>query len=336
MNVTTSGCTHIGGKEVNQDSFFHTIRPDGSAYLGVFDGHCQYGGEVSKAVCNHFKETDMEKGFANADNVAKQALLTAAGKEAYERRVDRIVYKQNMLGYPRIVRGGTTASVVEIKDNCVRVGHVGDSEVMIIHESGEFIVLTNDHSSNSLTEWIRIQKEADIVPKVLFTSLPVERSVFVKIGYTWKVNPIGGAKWCNIRGDWASYLHGHEEALNMTRSIGDFSLKKHGVSSKPDSIDHHLPPGRSIVLIASDGLYDSFKYEELRDLVLKGIKDSMGDVEKAAKYILDDGVENGFTFFGQHQDNTTVVLAIIDVPPKILDSTEEFLAKTATRRRQKN
>jgi serine/threonine protein phosphatase PrpC len=331
MKVSLSGCTHIGGKDENQDTFFHKIQTDGSAYLGVFDGHGEFGTEVAEAVRDHFKVSTLDSGFEMAEEVSKQAILAGALKKglAVREHADKMLYHGDWMGLPKPVRGGTTAAVVQIKDGLLRVGHVGDSEVMVIHESGKFTILTNDHSCTSIPEWERIQKEATVIPKVNFAFMGAwERPVFVRHGASWKINPQGGVRVCNLRKDWSAYLVGHEESLNMARSIGDFSLKKHGVCAQPDFLEHRLEPGRNIVLTASDGLYDNFTYEDLRDLVLKGVVDS-SDTKIVTRRLLDRVMDIGFKNFGKKgQDNTTLVLAVVEV----LEPTESFLARTAARR----
>lgn len=337
MQVAAS--THIGGKPRNEDTFFHQIREGGSLYLGVFDGHGEYGLEVAEAVRDFFQSTapavlteDPMGAFTSAEEVARKTIkerVVAKGYTYTEHSDQTITYQDNWV--PLLARGGTTASVVHVTGDKLRLSHVGDSEVMVIHQdTGDYVVLTNDHSTTSVAEYERILQSAAVVPKIEFAFMPLwqRRSVFVSTGNSpahggWKINPEGGVRWCNVRKDWSAYLHGKMpggyaagdgESLNMTRAIGDFSLKKHGVVATPDTIEFTLRPGKNIILTACDGLFDNYTYEGLRDMVLEAVKKS-ADVESAVKAVLDEGLATGFKNFGaKGQDNTTAVLAVVDVP----------------------
>jgi serine/threonine protein phosphatase PrpC len=341
MKSSIFGCTHIGGKDVNQDTFFHATRPNGSIYAGVFDGHCKYGKEVADAVCAHFKAAEtLESAFAGAEEAAKKQLLCEAEKAGVvaEEKADKTIFYRAHYGLEQILQGGTTATAVETVETSggvkLRVGHVGDSEVMVIHaDTGKFTVLTNDHSSTSIAEYERVLREAADPPRVDFAFMTYPRPVFVRDSASapWKINPIGGPRVCNIRRDWSAYLHGKQESLNMMRAVGDFSLKKHGVSAQADFLEHTLPPGRNIILVASDGLYDNYTYEGLRDMVLQEVTAASGKnaTKDACRAVLDRGVQEGFKNFGKKsQDNTTVVLAVVEV----MESAESFLTRTNSRR----
>jgi serine/threonine protein phosphatase PrpC len=339
-SIVAAGCTHIGGKPRNEDAYFIS-----DAYMGVFDGHGEYGKEIADAVTSYFSSlppasatvTRAKESFAAAEDLARETIKKNpkgcyfAPREAYDGSI-LDPYTGTLL------RGGTTGTVAHIEDGKVRVAHVGDSEVMVVHESGDFSILTKDHSTTCVAEYERIVAEAKMLPRVEFAFMSVHRPVFVRSGTPtgWMINPLGGVRTCNMRKEWSAYLRGkmpngysEGEGLNMMRSIGDFSLKKHGVCAVPDLVEHTLRPGRSYVLLGSDGLFDNFKYEDLRGLVLKGVGEAEGGVKKAADAILAEGIKVGFKNFGlKGQDNTTLILAIVDV----LESTESFLKRTAARR----
>ena len=334
MKIAISAMTHIGGsgKSENQDTFFHEQAPDGSAYLGVFDGHGDYGKAVAEAVRESFVAAGPNynpvEAYVAADEAAKKAILTACpasrNPQVHE---NGTLYSTHFSGRPVILRGGTTASVVNIRDNKVTVSHVGDSEVMVIHiPTGEFSVLTKDHSTTSKEEFVRCQSAPVVAPitmaNISYPWHPEVRPVFVKDAEgNYVMNPKGGFNTCNVRKDFSAYLRGTSpfgafgdgESLNMLRAIGDFSLKRHGLISTPDVIEHDLKPGRTIVLTASDGLYDNFTYEGLRDLVVR-IAVSGVPVTDLTDAVFSEGLKEGFKNFSRaNQDNTTLVLAVVDI-----------------------
>jgi serine/threonine protein phosphatase PrpC len=338
MNIRIGGMTHIGGsgKDENQDTFFHEQAPDGSVFLGVFDGHGDYGKFVAEAVREAFVAAgpnySASETFAAADDAAKDAILKAAARRGPEiHPTNGTLFFVDTVGRQQILRGGTTATLVNIRDNKVVVNHVGDSEVMVVHlPTGDFSVLTKDHGVTCVKEFVRCQSAA-IPPRVTMASQfwqhpSQERPTFIKDAEgNYIFNPAGGHYYSSVRKDWAAYLRstspfgafGDGESLNMYRAIGDFSLKRHGLTSEPDRVEHTLLPGRNIVLTASDGLFDNYTYEGLRDLVVKMAGgDSVTDITDA---IFSDTLATGYKNFGRGgQDNTTLVLAMVDVEEPVV------------------
>jgi serine/threonine protein phosphatase PrpC len=331
--ITMAGATHIGGKPRNEDTFF--FENFGSdAYLGVLDGHGEYGLEIAQDMRDYFAAQDPDRDlaalFPAAEAAARETIRTHAlkhGRTAVEEPSGTMTYK-DWAGKRQILRGGTTATLVHIHGDKLRATYAGDSEMMVIHlPSREFTVPMKDHSSTSIDEYKRILATCAKPPRVEMVAIsyytPEVRPVFTMAAGSsaaaaaapdWVINPLGGFNKCNIRGDWSAYLRGDDESLNMTRSIGDFSLKQHGVVCTPDVADVTLRPGRSVVVTASDGLWDNFTYEAIRDIVVAAVEETEGDVHLSAADLLKKGIETGFTNFGKKgQDNTTVVLAIVDV-----------------------
>jgi serine/threonine protein phosphatase PrpC len=310
---TTAGVTDVGGnpKKPNQDTF---LAEAATGLLAVFDGHGEHGTRAAEIA----RDTVAAGGsFADAEAVFKAELLALPGAVAHEEAVRR---------YGMDVRGGTTASVVRVTGRRLVLEHVGDSEVMVVDtQSGEFTVLTKDHSSTSLAEYERAMKTCTKTPNVYFDKLsrtfgPVShRPVFVPKeppptdgSCLWEMNPLGGFYVSNVRRDWAAYVALGDTMLNMFRAIGDFGLKAAGVTSEPDRVEHILPAaGRSVVIVASDGLFDPLQYKDISDCVLAN-KDKTAEEMSAAVLAL--GLTAGKKHFGSGQDNTTVCIGILDGP----------------------
>ena len=307
---TAAGVTDVGGnpKKENQDTF---LVDAGTSTLAVFDGHGMHGLKAAQIA----RDTVAAGGsFTDAEAALKTALLTLPDSMALP--------DGNVVRWGTSVRGGTTAAVVRVAGRKVTVEHVGDSEVMVVDcSTGEFKMLCNDHSSTSVTEYERVLKEATITPNVFFDtqSGPSRRPVFTlkqpppQDGQMpWELNPTGGYYVSNVRRDWAAYVSRGDTQLNMFRAIGDFGLKAAAVTCQPDRLEHTLAAeGRSVVLVASDGLFDPLQYEAIRDCIQENKTRTAGEIAAA---VLALGLSEGKRLFGSGQDNTTVCVGIVDGP----------------------
>lgn len=342
--ISIAGATRQGGKGENQDSFFLTKTAQG-AYLGVLDGHGEFGQAVSQRAAADLLQAGPAAAaeaavaaFATADENSKPVIISAAESRygaagpsrIYNQEADQTLTLRRSFYPPRKLRGGTTASVVAIDGLQVRVAHAGDSEVMVIHESGEFSVLTADHSANSLAEFLRLQAEAPAGPGSFtvkydtanFAPAHHARPTFVRgADGNFEQNPAGGFYYSNVRKEWASYVYNatdSADALAMTRALGDWPLKRLGITSRPERLEHTLAAaGRSWVLAASDGLYDNFTYEELRDTVLALSAEGL-TTEEMAQRLLALSVERSTKNFGAGGvDDITLVVATVDPEPVV-------------------
>lgn len=316
---TAAGATDVGGnpKKENQDTWLANAA---SGILAVFDGHGQYGLTAATLARDI---TTAGGSFADAEAAFRKSLLSNLDARA-STDGDIVLWGEPMTGWSRSIRGGTTASVVRLLGRKLRCEYVGDSEVMVVDcTTGEFKVLTNDHSSTSVAEYERAMREATVVPNVFFDTLGGRfgygrRPVFIKKDAAtagagmWELNPAGGHYTSNVRGEWAAYVECGDTMLNMFRAIGDFGLKKCGVTCEPEVVEHILPAaGRSVVLVASDGLFDVLHYEAIRDCILAS---KTGTAEEITAAVLKLGLEKGKDIFGSGQDNTTVCVGILDGP----------------------
>jgi serine/threonine protein phosphatase PrpC len=321
---TSHGTTDAGGiGKANQDTFFAA-----GNFFGVFDGHGEHGAEIATAVRDSLlaagPDADPEAAFAAADVAARAAIidkLRKAGQTVMPGcEKSGTIYRMSWSGTPILARGGTTATVVRHLGDELRVAHVGDSEVMVIDAiSGDFRIITADHSSTSVTEYVRALREATVPLRVEFNTLngmPPQggwRSAFTA-GSDGNVqpNPAGGHYHSNVRKEWAAYVRGTQEGLNMLRAIGDFSLKSSGVTSRPEIVTHRLHR-RSYVVVASDGLYDGMSYEAIRDCVMGAVA-AAATAEAIQAELMREGLAINRKHFGPGQDNITVVVGICEPP----------------------
>jgi serine/threonine protein phosphatase PrpC len=322
-NITAAGVCHTGGKSTNEDAFFVKSGPGGaSAHMGVFDGHGADVGrraaEIARDVVGASDGSRPGALFAEAERQLKQHILTT--KPGAQEWPDGSLSLRTWTGAPAPAQGGTTATEVTVADGKVRVAHVGDSEVMVINlETGDWVRLNNDHSSTAVTEFQRALAACPNPPTVTFDTAGGQfgrghgpRPTFV-LGAdgNYQLNPTGGYYYSNVSGDWAAYVRRDGVALNMFRALGDFHLKAVGLSAEPDVLEHTLTPHKTLVVAASDGLYDNFTAEQLRDFVMSLWRSGSMTAEQLRDAILVEGLKRGFKNFGRTgQDNTTVCVAL--------------------------
>lgn len=334
--ISAFGLTDIGGNPLkeNQDALFwqeRTVCGVKETQIGVFDGHGLFGQQVAWAVNDAFKAATEEQLadppalFRAGDDAAREAILSAARAAALpqaEMEADGTLVAHTAITPRKVLGGGTTASLARVKGLDLEVSHVGDSEIMVIHEdSREFWVLTKDHSATSVSEWERVLAETPLPPRVEFDTLPGQpeagggrRQTFtLGAGGKWELNPAGGYYVANVRREWAAYVSNADCTLNMFRSIGDFGLRKSGVNFLPDVVRHRLKTvGRSFVLAASDGLFDPLHYEEIRDAVLGAAAAPDATAKSITSAVMALGLRVGKKLFGRAQDNTTVAVAVVE------------------------
>ena len=295
FTVTSAGRTSIGSytNRENQDAFLVSDR-----VFCVADGHGGRGKAVAEMICATVAAKSETLGFAE--------LFAAADAAA-----DTLIRMTTTY----IDGGGSTASVLKIDaDGTCRVAHVGDSEVRVFDsDEGDGVTLTLDHSVLSLAEFQRVRATHGEA-KFLFQNGPyTTRPVFVETEGEWRLNPLGGFSYCNVRSDWSAYVvSGDRSKLAMTRAIGDFHMREAGVISTPDVVV--VAPraaGIRAIVLASDGLWDVMHYSEVCAIVRN--PDCIGDAEAAADRLMDACLVKGFRLFGTSLDNIALIVIYITV-----------------------
>ena len=324
-NVTYASATDKGCYSYNQDRAWTGYR-DGAHTVSVFDGHGTYGEEAAVAAAEYFStglydDYSWPELFENADSYFRARLeRTLTEKRILNRKEGGGIY--DLAGYP--IRGGTTGSVVRIHaDGAMTAAHVGDSEIRYYDVGGaaEGVGLCVDHSPNNLEEFKRI-RASHPASQFLFGSPHgiTTRPVFVPAAAgTWAINPAGGCQYSDVRHSWASYFvaggAAGREQLAMTRALGNFHLKRHGLISTPHVVDVDAPAAASVhaLVVASDGLWDACQYEAVGEIVHR--PDLLGDAPAAAAALLEYGIRTSKQVFGgvTAHDNITVAVAYINV-----------------------
>ena len=329
--ISTATATNNGCYNFNQDRAGVLCR-DGSTLVTVFDGHGTYGEQAAVWAQEHFQGCaagmDYDEMFAGADSSIYERLkghlrgLRLPFVESAGALYSTGYY--GALGMP--VRGGTTATAVRILEDtgAMTVAHVGDSEVRVWDCDGDGIELCVDHSPNNIDEFMRV-RESHPRSQFLFGSVNglTARPVFVPSAGSWTAHPEGGCQYSDVRKSWASYFvvagAAGREQLAMTRALGNFGMKRHGLISTPHVTNLPAPSAgvtRAVVL-ASDGLWDAVQYADVGRLVRQ--PELLGNADAAAAALLDFGIAKSKEAFGgvAAHDNITVAVAYVTVPAAI-------------------
>jgi serine/threonine protein phosphatase PrpC len=288
--IDAAGLTHIGGRNENQDHFFIQSRR-----FGVLDGHGRIGAKMANAASISFEAAPLDTDFYTMFNNAEEVVATLV--PTY---------------FPATLWGGTTASILQIDDNgTCHVAHVGDSEIHCFDaDFGDGVALTSDHSACSLNEFLRISKTVDPA-RFEFVGTPAKPVFKQQDDTTWAIDPAGGNCYNNVHNDWAAYVVYGGEYLAMTRALGDFSMKRHGIIAEP-SVKHVAPfAGTRAIVLASDGLWNILRKMSVRRIVRR--PDLIGNARAATDVLMGVALSVGHTLYGSDLDNITVLVVYVTV-----------------------
>jgi len=105
-----------------------------------------------------------------------------------------------------------------------------------------------------------------------------------------------------------------EQTITMTRSLGDFYPHRHGLTWEPELravpfSDVRQRSLSSFLLLASDGVWDIFDFDEVCEFLVPGpvVKDAL-PLEQRASRFFEATRARGDDFFGEGADNLTGVL----------------------------
>ncbi|XP_005726969.1 protein phosphatase Mn(2+)-dependent 1K [Pundamilia nyererei] len=207
-----------------------------------------------------FCEKYMEKYITNllADEENLELVLTKAFLEVDKALARHLHFSPNAPG----MNAGTTASVALLRDGIeLVVGSVGDSRVMLCRK-GKALKLTVDHTPERKDEKDRIKKSGGFI--------------------TW--NSLGQP---NVNG-----------RLAMTRSIGDFDLKKTGVIAEPETKRvtlHNVHD--SFLALTTDGINFIMNSQEICNVI-----NQCHEPKEAAQRISEQAIQYG------SEDNSTIIV----------------------------
>ena len=337
--AVASPATDPGALPYNQDrAFVQTDAETGITTVCVCDGHGTYGAEAAQVAIETLAAgsptADAAELFAAADAAIRGDMTTRLRTRAIAyTEEDGAIYYGLGTGAARgaPVRGGTTVSLLRIQpDLSLTAAHVGDSDIVFWDSDADpGIFLMADHTPTGAAEAARI-RASHPATRITFAQQSHhqrERPVWVPAALgpapagapaptPWEVNPRGGYYHCDVRGNWAAYVHASDntEALAMTRALGDFNLQRHGISTDPSVLTAAPPaPGTTrAIVVASDGVWDSADYHDVRDLVRR--PDLLGNAGAATAALLGWARERGCARFGAGADNLTLAVVYCFAP----------------------
>jgi serine/threonine protein phosphatase PrpC len=258
----------------NQDDYVVVISND-SILLGVFDGHGTHGHEVSNFIHKIFPKVliNHPDWIENPINSITDAFLIV--------QTELIGYCHNKSVEFDCTFSGSTATLINIRDKTLYVGHVGDSRAVMCKKiKGKYIAteLTRDHKPMLTDEHNRIVRMGGEVKKAEDDPNCPYR-VFIK-----------GKQYPGIA---------------MSRSIGDVVAQSVGVVYNPEVNQIEITEDDEFVLICSDGVWEFITSQEAVELVQNYPNQLKNAAEALASLAWKKWIENE----GDIVDDITVVIA---------------------------
>ncbi|KAM0061317.1 putative protein-serine/threonine phosphatase [Helianthus debilis subsp. tardiflorus] len=304
-----------GRKGTNQDAM--TVWEDfggnrGVVYCGVFDGHGPSGHKVSRYVRDtlpsklswllrgsHIRgRTCANRVYGFGDEVinvndSKDPVLYSwktSIARSFKEMDDRLEAHRSIDSY---CSGSTCVSVLKHGENLI-IANVGDSRALLCTRHGNQlhpIQLTVDLKPHTQGEYERIKRCGGRVG-----AMGHEPSIY----RVWMPD-----QDC--------------PGLAMSRAFGDFCLKDYGLISVPNVYYHKLTEQDEFVVLATDGVWDVLKNEEVVKIVWSVNKRSM-----AARFVVDYAVRAWRQKYPASKiDDCTVVVLFFKKRPCLANSAPE-------------
>eukprot|EP00898_Chlorokybus_atmophyticus_P008559 jgi/Chlat1/8704/Chrsp88S08082 len=277
-------------------------------YYAVFDGH--YGSRAADFAADKLKEV---LRAAMLDGNHTHALLTrhcdallhgnftAAVLKSFEVVDEAFSEVALNTGLP----DGTTTIVVLLLDGCLLVANLGDSRALLCQSPRNG---TGDRQL-SFAEARRLRREAARHRQLTAAgSLPLPASSVVPVPLSIDHDPnwpsersrieASGGFVTNIGGIWR--LMGE---LAVSRAFGDMPFRRYGLIAEPEvSAWRNLSQHNNLLVIASDGLFETLSDQEVCDIVAL----NEGSLQDAAERLREQAYEKA------SMDNIAVVLVDVN------------------------
>lgn len=283
---TSVGGERFGEKKENQDRF-HTALSGQVACLVVVDGHGKKGAAVASEVCASLKQAlaQVQSGPGVAQVLA-DALLAADAAVLLNPQVE-------------VELSGAACAVVHVADGRLTAAHLGDCRVILgRREGGEpggeplrwrALRLTEDHRPGDLSEALRL----------VASGARVRRA-----------GPAGAPAVPGSLGPprlWHR-MNGVAPGLALSRGLGDALGQGCGLVPETDAVEAALEVGDSVVVVASDGVFDVLSDAEVLHCC-RVFWPSRGAAEAAAAVVAAAG--RAWAARGGYRDDATCVVLFL-------------------------
>ncbi|XP_073129460.1 probable protein phosphatase 2C 72 [Henckelia pumila] len=295
--------SHAGSKGLNQDSaiLYQGYGIEDGAFVGVFDGHGKNGHIVSKLVRNRLPSL-----LLNQRNAIAKITSSPTNNAQNDRKTetyDKSEPNKNFFKWKEACLSAFRAMDKEIKIlDSLDCSCSGTTAVVAVQQ-GEDLVIANLGDSRAVlgtkTEegMVAIQLTTDFKPGV-----PSEAERIRKCNgrvLALKEEP-------HIQRVWLP--HDDSPGLAMSRAFGDFVLKYHGIIAIPDISYHRLSPNDQFLVLASDGVWDVLRNEDVVAIVSAAHSE-----EAAAKSVVDATIAAWkHRFPNSKRDDCTVICLFLN------------------------
>ncbi|KAG6731718.1 hypothetical protein I3842_01G143300 [Carya illinoinensis] len=273
-NNFASVCSKRGKKGINQDRLIVWEEfgcQEDMIFCGIFDGHGPWGHLVAKRV----RKSVPTSLLCNWQESIASTLLDLDPEIEVDRNLHRFnIWKQSYLKtyaavdhelkhHPRIdsFHSGTTALTMVKQGENIVIANVGDSRA---------VLATSDDAGHL----VPLQLSIDLKP-----NLPQEAE---------RIAESKGRVFC-LQDEPGVYRiwkpNGQTTGLALSRALGDYCLKDHGLISVPDVTQRNLTSRDKFVILATDGIWDVISNQEAVQIV-----SSTPDREKSAKRLVECAV----------------------------------------------
>jgi serine/threonine protein phosphatase PrpC len=271
---------------------------------------------------------------------SQEGVGAAGGK----RVVDEKGIVRTLNGDP--VHGGSTATIVIVIRHddggaTVVCANTGDSAALVMPRGkGRPEFLTVDHGPENADEFKRVSSLSDAQYPTKLMFVYDKANVFRK----YECPPVFLANGTKdpvlVQNPWANGLHPtnvrYEPAvyavtprhiskdttcIAMTRALGDFYAHQFGLTHVPSVQVKVLEPKVAYTItVASDGIWDCWKYEDLMEFVNQKLDRTNNDVEAVVEYALSESIQRAVTNFGaKHYDDASLICILLDGNPPTKD-----------------
>ncbi|KAG5188671.1 phosphatase 2C-like domain-containing protein [Tribonema minus] len=223
---------------------------------------------------------------------------------------------------------------------CTEPGTVGDATMPTGAFADQTLILTADHSPESVREYMRMRAShphphdvhAPHLAVVYDSPTPNKlrcQPVFELDAHGRPCVTGRGRYYKNVRREWASLVATpprarFQDALAFTRSIGDFHLQCYGVSHVPDVLSLDLAGGGgcgapqemvSCIVACSDGIWDNWAWNEVGSFFLAPERVaqvvSSGSSEGIIEEFMAENLRRAHANFGDQADNATAIACYV-------------------------